>query len=158
MITLKQFLDTINHQVTEVDTWIGYSELAILLSTWDGDHNGRSMDIVFSPVTQEVFAVHVHDYKNQRAYRRQIKEFNDDAQAWDDVDYIDLETDDDLLEKMDAIFNYKEYDERVTIPLNGLPNDVLFTLMMEAHKHDMTLNQYMEKFLSDEINKMKITR
>lgn len=156
MITIKQFLDVINYQVTDADNWIGYKELAIMLSTWDGDQNGRSMDIVFSPESQQVFAVHVHDYKNARSYRRQIAGFNDDKEAWDGVDYIDLESDDDLLEKMSAIFNYEPYDDRILIPLNGLSDDVLFVLMKAAHENDMTLNQYMEKCLRETIDSLKI--
>ncbi len=155
MITIKQFLDVIDYKVTDTDNWLGYKELAIMLSTWDGDQNGRSIDIVFSPETQQVFAVHVHDYKNMRSYRMQIDGFNDDKNAWDGVDYIDLESEEDLLEKMTAIFNYQPYDDRIAIPMN-LPDNVLFVLMKNAHERDITFNEYLTEIIKERIDQMKV--
>lgn len=151
MITLKQFLDAIDYKVTDTDMWLGYKELAIMLSSWDHDQHGRSLDIVFSPTTQEVFAVHVHDYKNSRSYRMQIEGFNNDKAAWEGVNYIDLDSEDDLLEKIVAIFNYQEYDDRIAIPLN-MPDEVLFILMKEAHEKDITLNEYLAQVLTERLS------
>jgi hypothetical protein len=130
--------------------WLGYKELAIMLSTWDQDQNGRSMDIIFSPITQEVFAVHVHDFSSQRAYRMQIEGFNDDKEAWEGVNYTDLESEDDLLDKIIAIFNYEEYDDRIAIPLD-LPDEVLLILMKEAHQKDITFNQYLTEIITEKM-------
>lgn len=150
MITIKQFLDVVDHAITDTDTWIGYSELAIILSHWDGKQDGKSMDIIFSPTTQEVFAVHVHDFKNQRAYRRQIVGFNNDKEAWNEINYTDLESDEDLLDKMQAIYNNEDYDERVAIPLD-MPDDVLLILMKDAHNRDMTFNQYITELIKEKL-------
>lgn len=150
MITIKQFLNVVDHAITDTDTWIGYSELATILSYWDGNQDGKSMDIIFSPTTQEVFAVHVHDFKNKRAYRRQIVGFNNDKEAWYGVNYADLESDDDLLGKMQAIYNDEDYDDRIAIPLD-LPDDVLLILMKDAHAKDMTFNQYITELIKEKL-------
>ena len=42
----------------------------------------------------------------------------DDDTAWDGVEWIDLATDSDFLEKARAILNEEEYDTRIVIPLS----------------------------------------
>ena len=65
-------------------------------------------------------------------------------QAYDDVNYIDLDVDEDFIEKATAILNDEPYDERVVISVE-LPQDVIYILMQNAHNEDITLNHYMEK-------------
>ena len=43
-------------------------------------------------------------------------------------------------------------DNRVTIEID-LEDDVLFRLMLQAHEHDITLNQMIEKILREFIDK-----
>jgi len=76
-------------------------------------------------------------------------------QAWDDVNYIDLDVDEDFLEKAKSIVNGEDYDTRVSIPLD-LPDDVLFELMKKAHEKDMTLNQLVEEALQIAIDEFKL--
>lgn len=65
-------------------------------------------------------------------------------QAWDEVNWLDLETEEDFLEKATAIFNGDDtFDTRIQIPLD-LDDDVLLKLALEAHKRDITLNQMVE--------------
>ena len=59
---------------------------------------------------------------------------------------MDLESDDDFIEKARAIRAGEDYDTRVSIPLD-LPDDVLFTLMKQAHEQDITFNDHMENIL-----------
>jgi hypothetical protein len=75
-------------------------------------------------------------------------------QAWDDVDYIDLEADEDFMEKFSAIVNGAKYDTRIQVPLT-LDNDQLFMLMKQAHEQDLTLNQYVETILEQLIETIK---
>jgi hypothetical protein len=70
--------------------------------------------------------------------------------AWDDVKWIDLEVAEDFLEKAIAIFNGESHDTRVQVPIE-LEDDVMLQLCMEAHKHDITLNQMVEKVLREVI-------
>ena len=75
----------------------------------------------------------------------------DNTQAWDDVKWIDLETDDDWIQKSAAIVAGEEYDTRVVIPID-LPDDSAYALMKLAHEQDITFNQLIEKVLRDAID------
>jgi hypothetical protein len=154
MITLKQFLSIIDCKITECEIW-NADEPLLLISHWDGNNDGRSMDIIFDPSISDeelqVKSVHLHDYKNQRAYRLMHKrDFEEDNFAWEEVKYTDLESDDDMKEKLTAAFMYEEYDERVVIPLD-LPDDVLLILMKEAHAKDITFNQYLAECITEKL-------
>jgi hypothetical protein len=82
------------------------------------------------------------DYKAD--YDAEVDERGTSAnEAWDDVNYVDLESDDDFIQKGLAIKEGEDYDTRVSVPLD-LPDDVLFELMKQAHERDITLNELME--------------
>jgi hypothetical protein len=110
--------------------------------------------------------VEVCDYTNDRAYRMinpdYVKKHNKEAksrdilgdQAWDDVDYVDLEVDDDFIQKCLAIKAGEEYSTDVSIPLN-LTDDELLVFMKAAHEADMTFNQYVNQALTVMIEKYK---
>lgn len=160
MITMQDFMETVGYRITEGSDycWNCYGPNAYSLDSWNGDQDGHSVGIVFDTKTQVVYEVSACDYKNNRAYRlihpdyreknrAEAKERSvDETQAWDDVNYTDLETEEDMLEKARAIVNGEEYDTRVSIPLD-LPKDELFDIMTRAHERDMTLNQYIEEAL-----------
>ena len=144
---------------------------------WHCWENARFLDyesdfayvgIVFNSQTQLVYAVEVSckkeqfikepkpyrwidpDYKD--VYIAEAKERKVDFnQAWDDVKWVDLETEEDLLEKAKAIFNGDEdFDERIVIPFD-LPKEELFALMKLAHEKDITFNQLLTEILMDVI-------
>jgi len=81
----------------------------------------------------------------------------DFKQAWDAVNYVDLEDDEDFCEKAEAIRDGIEYDTRVSVPLT-VPDDVLFELMKRAHEQDITLNQLVEQILWTAIEDDRINR
>jgi hypothetical protein len=111
-----------------------------------------------------VYEVTVCDYANNRAYRMIDPDFKsghdaeaqnrdvDKNQAWDDIRYTDLETDEDFMAKAQAIIAGKPYDTRIQLDLD-LPDDVLFDLMKLAHQRDITLNQLIEQILREAIAK-----
>jgi hypothetical protein len=127
--------------------------------------NKVSFSLVFDTVTQEVYEATVCDYTKNNCYRIINPDYKDDyiyesesrnvdnSQAYDDVNYVDLELDD-FIEKATAILNGQPYDERVTISFD-LPNDMTFILMMQAHKEDITFNQLLENILLAELEKYK---
>lgn len=168
MITLKQWMEVVGYRITEGSEycWSCYNHNAYSLDSWNGDHNGHSLSIIFDTQTQEVYEVQAHDYKRNRAYRLINPEYKakhdqeacdrdiDAREAWDEVNYVDLETDDDFLDKAWAIVNDQDYDTRVEVPLT-LPEDALFRLMQLAHEQDITLNQLFENVLRDEIDRIK---
>jgi hypothetical protein len=102
--------------------------------------------------------VYICDYTHDRAYRiinpdflDQYKDESDERgelgnQAWDDVDFIDLEVDDDFMQKCLAIVAGEDYDTRVSMPVDFSDED-LFRYMKLAHERDITLNQLIEQAL-----------
>lgn len=167
MITLKEFMETVNYRITEGGEygWQCFGSTAYSLSSWNGDHDGWSFNVVFDTEYQTVYVVEACDYARNRAYRlihpdcvedyrEEAKERNvPENEAWDDVNYVDLESVEDFLEKARAIVAGEDYDTRVIIPLN-LSDDVLFALMQQAHEADITLNQHFENIIKQEIRRV----
>lgn len=153
MITLKQFLDLSQYRITEGSDYYCNIPDLFCLSVWNGDHDGWSFSVVFSTKNnQRVYMVEVCDYKNNRAYRLKDKEIESNKQAWDEVDFIDLDVDEDFVAKANAIVAGEKYDTRVTIELD-LDDDLLIQLCMLAHKQDITLNRLVENILWEMIRK-----
>ena len=94
---------------------------------------------------------------------------SDPSEAWDGVNWTNVETEELILEYVNSIVN-GEYDNlppestskvgpdgRVSVPID-IPDDELFLLMQKAHEADMTLNKFVEQILQasiDEENKKK---
>jgi hypothetical protein len=158
MVTLKQWMEVVGYRITEGGDygWDCYGPNSYSLDSWDGDQDGNSFCVIFDTCTQEVYEVQAHDYKNQRAYRLinpnyQPKHMMEAAsrdvlsnQAWDDVDYVDLDVDEDWLDKARAIFAGEDYDTRVSIQVE-FSDEELFKYMKMAHDKDITLNQLIEE-------------
>lgn len=127
---------------------------------------------VFNTLTQEIYEVSI-DVNNdtwdtdirpyrwlnpdfKQAYLNEAKEKGvNPNQAWDDVNWYDLETSEDFLEKATAIFNGDEsFDRRVQVPID-LSNNELLKIAMLAHERDITLNQFVEEILRNEIDRYK---
>jgi hypothetical protein len=81
----------------------------------------------------------------------------DRDQAWDDVNYTELEVDDDFIQKCLAIREGEDYDTRVSVPLT-LEDDEMFQLMKMAHEQDVTLNQLVEQLLRRVIEEQDLRR
>jgi len=163
MITLKTWLETVNYRVTEGHNygWQCFGHNAHCLTSWDGDHEGSSFNIVFDTQTQTVYSVEAHDFGRERAYRMvnpdYAQAYRDECQqtivldeAWEGVPYVDLDVAEDWLEKAQAIYAGDVYDTRVEMPVD-LDNDLLFDLMKRAHEQDVTLNVYIEQVLRQAI-------
>jgi len=165
MITLKEWMETVGYRITEGSEygWRCYGSNAYALDSWDGEQDGHSFTIIFDKQNQVVYELQAHDYFNNRAYRwinpdwklehdTEACNRNIDARiAWDDLNYVDLETVEDYCEKSQAIINGEEYDTRVQVPLD-LSDDMWFDLMKMAHEHDVTLNQMVEVILRQVID------
>jgi hypothetical protein len=66
------------------------------------------------------------------------------------VEFTDLETEEDFIDKAAAIIRGDDYDTRISVPLD-LPDSMLFELMKQAHEQDLTLNDHMANVLKDAI-------
>jgi len=75
-------------------------------------------------------------------------------EAWDDVEYVDLEVVEDFMEKAQAIKDGREYSTDVSIPLD-LPDDLLMFAFKAAHAENMTFNDWMNRMLKDFIDKVE---
>jgi hypothetical protein len=167
MITLKDFMETVDYKITEGSDygWQCYGRHAYRLDSWNQDHDGHSVSIVFDTRTHVIYEASVYDYQRNRAYRLINSDFkfghDDEAQsrgvvadqAWDDVKYIDLETDEDFLTKAQAIVANEDYDTRISVPLT-LPDDEMLILMKMAHERDVTFNQLCADIIEQGIAEM----
>lgn len=172
MITLKEYLEAVNFQITGGSEyqWDCYGDNARYLDSTDNESLGTySINAIFDSVDQTVYAVELWDYVNNREYRwihpNYKDRHNDEAksrdidikESLDDRDYIEIEIPEDILEKINAVVNGKEYDTRIKVPLT-LPDDSLFQLMKLAHEQDVTLNQFVENMLKDAIKNEKLLK
>ena len=167
---MKEWMELVDYRITEGSDygWQCYGPNAYTLDSWNGVHGkgGYSFSIVFSTKTQKVYEVTVCDYTNDRAYRmiaeNKRKKHKEEAvlrdvdlnEAWDDVDYTDLDVVDDFIQKALAIKEHKEYDTGILVPVD-LPDELLLHAAMEAHKQNITLNAYINLALADLVEKVK---
>jgi hypothetical protein len=170
MITLKEWMEIVDYRITEGSDycWHCYGNDVHMLDSWNGEQDGHSFTVIFDTKTQVVYEVQAHDYVHDRAYRMINPDFQkknkkeakrrdiDKNNAWDDVDYIDLEVDDDFIQKCLAIKAGEDYDTRVSVPMD-FSDEELFQYMKLAHEQDITFNQLVERALREAIDRAGIT-
>ena len=163
---LAQVNEAMQHMITEGSEygWQCWDNARYL--DYESDYAGVS--VVYNTKTQEVYQAEVnakddsiikpYRWLNPRYKEAMIAEAKerrvDPDQAWDDVKWYDLETEEDWIEKATAIFNGEEFDERIQVPLD-LEDDMLMRLALEAHKRDITLNKMVEIVLQQSIDNHK---
>jgi hypothetical protein len=109
------------------------------------------------------------DYTNDRAYRminpKNQEKHRKEAlardvnlnEAWDCVDYVDLDVVDDFIQKALAIRAGETYDTRVQVPID-LDDETLLKYMKMAHERDITFNELVETALRFAIEEYKAGR
>jgi hypothetical protein len=158
MITLKEWMELVDYRITEGSDYNLYSHNAYALSSWNGEQDGYSMEVVFDTKTQVVYCVEACDYTNNRAYRlinSDYKDVDESTKAWDDTEWIELEVDDDFIQKCLAIKAGEDYDTRISVPLD-LDDDMMFDLMKLAHERDITLNELVTIALEESIDQHRM--
>ena len=171
MITLKEWMEVVGYCITEGSdyNWECYGPNVYCLDSWNGDQDGHSFSIYFDTKTQEVYEVQAHDYRTQRAYRMinpafakkhkkecKRKDVNLN-EAWDDVEYVNLEVADDWFQKALAIEAGEDYDTRVQVPVDFTDAELL-QYMKLAHERDMTFNELVEEALRHAISEYEAGR
>lgn len=168
MITMKEWMELVNYRITEGSdyNWQCYGNDVYALDSWNGDQDGHSFTIIFDTRDQTVYEVQAHDYVHNRAYRMINEDFRkknkkeakrrgvNKDEAWEEVDYVDLDVDDDFIQKCLAIREGEDYDTRVLFPID-IPDAELLQYMKMAHERDMTFNQFVEEALRHAINTKK---
>jgi hypothetical protein len=169
MITLKEWMEVVNYRITEGSNymWSCYGTDAYCLDSWNGDQEGHSLSVTFDQKTQTVYEVQIHDFLHNRAYRminpdytaaHQAEAKSRDAwmqEAWEGVDYIDLDVDDDWFQKALAVVAGEDYDTRVSVPVE-FSDEELLTYMKLAHERDITFNQLITEALTEAIKGYEI--
>lgn len=171
MITLKEYLELIEYKIAEGSDygWNCFGSNAHMISAWNGIHGtgGFSFNCVFDTNDQTVYEVEVCDYTNDRAYRMINPAYVDAHrtestardvlanQAWDDVDYIDLDVVDDFIQKALSIRDGEDYDTRVQMEVNFDDADLL-AYMKIAHERDITFNELVEIALQEAIDQHRM--
>lgn len=123
-------------------------------------------NVVFDSMDQKIYEATIELKGDKRPYRwvnpsyKQAMEDESDSrgvdkdEAWDDVKWIDLETEEDFLEKATAIFAGEEFDQRIQVPLE-LSEEEMLQLCMLAHSQDITLNQLVVNILMAAVQKLE---
>ena len=166
VITLQDYMTAINYQVTEGSSheWNCFGEHAYQLNSADSNDNHATYTIcaIFDKLTQEVYELQAWDYLKNRTYRWITPDFIEEYKAehvyrgfpfeiaLDNEKFIDLDVAEDILEKIAAIIAGEEYDTRVQIEID-LSDDVIHAAAIQAHKQDITLNQYINNILIESL-------
>ena len=169
MLLMQEWMELVNYKITDCGDygWDCYGPNSHSFSSWNGIHGkgGYNMDIVFSTRTQRVYEVTVSDYTNDRAYRMinpdYVKKHNKEAksrnvlanQAWDNVDYTELEVDDDFIQKCLAIREGNSYSTDISVQLD-MSYEEQFGYMKLAHEANLTLNEYINRALRELVDKL----
>lgn len=161
---VKSANEVFNHRITSGSEYL-----------WDCWDDARFLDyecewahghIVFNTKNQKVYEATVtfKDSEQLDAYRwlnpddvqahidESARRGIDAKIAWDNVNWIDLELWSDFVEKASAIFSGKIPDSRVQVPID-LEDSVMLRLCMEAHKRDITLNEFVTELLQEVIDR-----
>jgi len=163
---LSEINNTFQHKITSGGEylWDCYP------SPWTIDYTSKYENgtVISDTVTQRVYEVNVSpvvdaygaaepkpyryvDPAYREAYDLEAMDRNvDPNQAWDDVTWVDLETEEDFLVKAHKMFDGESFDTRIEVPID-LDNDTMLKLCMEAHKRDITLNKMVERILNEVI-------
>jgi hypothetical protein len=175
MITLKDFMETVDYRITEGNAygWQCFGPNAYSLDSWNGDQDGHTVNIIFDTKDQTVYQAMVYDYARNRAYRMTNPDFKEDFDtecqnrdildmAWEDdegnpIKYVDLEVEEDFIEKARSIVNGEDYDTRIQVPVE-FTDEELLTYMKMAHDRDMTFNAFVEMTLKAAIDEIKIRK
>lgn len=170
---LAQINEAMNHQITGGSEyqWQCFPDARFL----DYESKHAHVSILYSTVDQIVYQadasikreVWPDDKRFDKPYRWTNPIFKDayineakernivPDQAWDDTMWIELETDEDFLEKAKAMFNGDYWDTRIIVPVD-LDDDTILKLSMEAHKRDITLNKMVEIVLQEAIDHHRV--
>lgn len=161
---LSKVNEALNHRITGGSDyyWECYGPYVRFLD-FESDYAHAS--ILFDTYTQEVYegivtskddSVKPYRWFNPNTKQDYLDECKardiDPHNAWDDVNWVDLETEEDFLDKAAAVFKGDSFDERVQVPIE-LEDSELFYLMKMAHDRDITLNQMVEEVLWAAIDK-----
>ena len=168
---MKEWMELVSYRITEGSDymWQCYGSNAYALDSWNGEQDGHSFTVIFDTRNQTVYEVQAHDYVHNRAYRMINEDFRkknkkeakrrdiDKNEAWENVDYVDLDVVDDFIQKCLAIRSGEDYDTRVQVPVDFTDEELLQYMKM-AHERDMTFNEFVEEALRNLLEEVEAGR
>ena len=166
---LAQVNEAMDHKITSGSEyqWNCYPDARFL----DYESLYAHVSVIYSTITQEIYQAEVSvkadawdedkkpyrwlnpDYKEafySECKERKVKK----NKAWDDVKWVDLEVEEDFLEKATAMFNGEEWNTDIMVPID-LPKEELYQLMLTAHEKNITLNQLVTEILQKMIDSQR---
>jgi hypothetical protein len=166
MITIKDFMEVVDYRITDGGEylWKCYGDHTHRLDAEDPENTEFTITTVFDTKTQVVYEMDAWDYKRNVTYRwinpdfikAVKKEYKKRGltfkQCIDDRNYIDLDVEEDILEKAKAIAAGEEYDPRVIISVD-MDDETLVMIARAAHALDITINDFMVKALEEAVER-----
>lgn len=167
---MNDFFTAVNYNITDGTQflWNCFGDNSHILDSEDSDDEYH-VTCVFDKKTQVVYMTEAHDYINNRAYRWINPEYKESyfdecdnknisvseafCYEYGDVKFVDLEVEEDFLEKASKIVQKVPYDTNITIPLD-IPDNELLKLMIMAHEQDITFNKFINNILERALNEL----
>lgn len=161
-IYLPEMLKIANYHVISGEDylWACFGVTARYMDFFEDDD--KYLSVIFDTLTHRVYQVQVSDQKNDYMWvDPHYKQYYEDEAEFQGLDpyqiyqrgdpgYTVIEEAKDIKKKAYAIVNGHSYDERVSVSLE-LDGELLFHHMLEAHKLDITFNEYIEKVINTQI-------
>lgn len=159
---IKELCETFEYKITDGTEycWNSYGPNARYL---DFSNHIAHGSVIFDSATQHVYQAEVWFTEGKKSPYRWIdsnlkdkvlleaKQKDVDLSiAFDSVKFIDVEVEEDFLEKAHAIWRNLSFDTRIQVPID---TDVFYDLAKLAHKRDITVNKLAEEILLELINK-----
>jgi len=156
---LSKWMDAVGCRITSGSDylWNCYGSHAYSL---DSDTDSICVSVIFNRQDQTVFEITLCDTEQGLAWRwidpkRRAQHDEECARrqvndvAWDQVEYVNLETADQILEQVVKMTQPTPTDE-VDVPVD-LDRDMLFDAMLLAHERNITLNQLINEALREAV-------
>lgn len=163
---INQYINAINYRIGEGSayTWNCFGNNARYMDYDNEDTQDCYITCVFDHKTQNVYSVEFHDNSTRIAYRwidplykelyaREQEEHGyTDETEYESIKIVNIETEDDILDKIECFLLASRYDTRIKVPLD-MDDALLFDLMKMAHERDITLNQLIGNVIEQSIEK-----
>lgn len=155
---LNNYLDAIKNNITNIETynWDCYGDNCKIFDSYI--EKRYECNAVVALPSGELRELTFHDFVKSKSYRWIDPDYKDvynseasslgvnPNEAWDDVLYCEVELVEDILEKMTAVNEGREYDPRITIPVN-MTNEEFMQIAKAAHQLDITINEFIHRAL-----------
>ena len=162
-MNLRDINEALDHAITGGSEYLWNCYPFARTLDYETEHGHAS--VTYNTKTQEVYEASVESKTIERPYRWLNSKFKtaldaeskirgfDESIAWDDVQWVDLETEEDFLDKAQGICTGTWFDERIQVPITLSDADFIMLAKL-AHERDITLNEMVVEILKLAIEKV----